>query len=131
MSWRRANKNSLTWWYILKTSWRCLENIFTMLLENLLKTTWRSRGKTSSRCLEGILKVSWKRFCKTYWRRLTRRYENVWARLTYSSWSRHLEEVLKTSSKDVWLRRIWLWTYNNSFFGRELESVRAQFLLGK
>ena len=43
MSWRRVNQNSLTWWYILKTSSRCLENVFKMswkrfeCLEDLFK----------------------------------------------------------------------------------------------
>ena len=50
--WTRANKNNLTWWCVLKTSWR----------------------------------------------HLCRRVEDVFAR--------HLENFLKMSSEDVWLRRI-------------------------
>ena len=29
-SWRRVNKNSLFWWYTLKTSWRRLANVLKM-----------------------------------------------------------------------------------------------------
>ena len=85
---RRVNKNSLTWWYILKTSWRCLKDTFPRTLEDGLKT--------SSRHLEDVL--------KTFWRRL----EDIWPRRIYSSWSRHLEDVLKMSSEDLWLRWIYL-----------------------
>ena len=87
-SWRCVNKNSLTWWYILKTSWRCLKDTFPRTLEDGLKT--------SSRHLEDVL--------KTFWRRL----EDIWPRRIYSSWSRHLEDVLKMSSEDLWLRWIYL-----------------------
>ena len=79
--WKRVNKNSLTWWYVLKASWRDL-------------------CKTSSKRLEGILKISWRRFCKTSWRRLEdvlktswRRLEDVWPRRIYWSWPRRLEDV--------------------------------------
>ena len=88
MSCRRVNNNSLTWWYVLKTSSRCLEDTFL-------------------RRLEEVLKMSWRRFCKTSWWPLqdvlARRLEDVSPRRIYSSWSRHLEHVLKPSSEDVWL----------------------------
>ena len=48
--WRRVNKNSLIRWYVLKTSWRCLEDIFARRLEDILKTFWRR--------LEDVLKTS-------------------------------------------------------------------------
>ena len=90
---RRVNKNSLTWWYVLKTSWRCLEDVFARRLEDVLKTSWRHLGKTSWRRLEDVLKTSW------------RRLEDVWPRRIYWSWPRRLEDILKTSSEDVRLRR--------------------------
>ena len=45
-SWKHVNKNSLTWWYVLKASlrhlcimsWRCLVKIFWKPLEDVLKT---------------------------------------------------------------------------------------------
>ena len=70
---RRVNKNSLTWWYVLKTSWRYL-----------CKTSWK--------CLEDVLKTPWRRFkdvLKTSWRRL----EDIWPRQIYWSWPRRLEDV--------------------------------------
>ena len=55
---RRVNKNSLTWWYVLKMSWRRLEDV--------LKTSWRRLEdvwltriySSSSRRLEDVLKTS-------------------------------------------------------------------------
>ena len=81
MSWRRVSSNSLDWWCILKTSWRCLEDIFPRYLEDVLKTSSRSLAKTSwrflqdvlktsSKRLQDILKMSWIRFCKSSWKRL-------------------------------------------------------------
>ena len=84
---------------VLKTSWRCLEDVF----QDVLKTFWRR--------LQNVLKMSWRRFCKTSSRRLQdlwprriywswpRRLEDVMLRQTYSSWSRCLEDVFKTSSE--------------------------------
>ena len=67
----------------MKTSWRCLEDVFARPLEDVLKTSWRRMAKMN------ILVLT-----KTSWRRL----EDVRLRRTYSSWSRRLEDVLKTSS---------------------------------
>ena len=121
-SWERVNKNSLTllyvlkksWWRLqnlLKTSWRCLEDIFARCLEDVLKTSWKR--------LEDILKMSWRRFCKASWRC----FEDVLASsledVLKMSW-RHLEDVLKTSStciEDIWLRQIY------SSWSRRLEDV--------
>ena len=58
---RLVNKNSLTWWYVFKTSWRCLQDVFARRLEDVLKTSSRRLGKTSWRCPENVLKTSWKR----------------------------------------------------------------------
>ena len=88
---RRVNKNSLTWWYVLKTSWRCLEDV--------LKTSWRYLEDVFARRLEDVLKTSWRRMTKTNILVLTKTSsENLRLRLTYSSWSRRLQDVfLKTN----------------------------------
>ena len=87
-------------------SWRCLEGIF----QDVLKMFWRR--------LEDVLKMYWRRFCKTSWRRLEdilktswRCLEDVWPRRMYWSWPRRLQDILKTSSEDVRLRR----TYSSSW----------------
>ena len=72
---RSVKKNSLTWWYVLKTSWRylcktswiCLEDVFETSwrrLEDILKTFfktffWRSKAKAS---IFVLIKTSWRRF---------------------------------------------------------------------
>ena len=81
---RLINKYSLTWWYVFKTSWRCLSDVFARRLENVLKASWKR--------LEDVM---------------ARRLEDVWTRRIYWSWPRRLEDVLKTSSEDVWLIRIY------------------------
>ena len=85
---------------VLKTSWRRLEDVF----QDVLKMFWRR--------LQNVLKMSWRRFCKKSWRCLEdvletywRRLEPVWPIRIYWSWPRHLENVLKTFSEDVRLRR--------------------------
>ena len=77
------------------------------------KHLWKHFRKTFWRRLEDVLKMFWRRFCKTSWRRL----EDVWPWRIYWSWSKRLEDVLKTSSEDVWLRRIY------SSWWRRLENV--------
>ena len=87
---RRVNKNSLTWWYILKTSWRCLEDVLKMsskrledvlktYLQDVLKTCWKRLEDVLARRLEDVLKTSWSQYIakanilvltKTSWRRL-------------------------------------------------------------
>ena len=91
-----------SWRYLCKMSWRCLEDVF--------KTSWRRLEdvvKTSedvlARRLEDLLKRSW------------RRLEDVWPRPIYWSWSRRIEDVLKTSSEHVWVR----WIYSS--WSRRLE----------
>ena len=107
---RRVNKNSLTWWYVLKislqdvlkTSWRCLEEVFARRLEDVLKTSWRH--------LEDV----WPRRIYLSW---PRRVEDVRLRRVYSSWSRRLEDVFwrwrsKTSSRrlqDVFIKTNVCW----------------------
>ena len=53
-------------------SWKRLEDIFATRLQDVLKTPWR--------CLEDVF---------------ARRLEGLWLRRIYSSWKRHLEDVLK------------------------------------
>ena len=67
--------NSLTWWYILKTSWRYL-------------------CKTSSKRLKDVLKMPWRRFCMMYWRRLKNVFKASW---------KYLEDVLKTYRQDEYI----------------------------
>ena len=63
-SWKGVNKNSLTWWYVLQTSWRRLKDVlktFSRRLEDVLKTSWRR--------FENVLRTSWRRLedlLKTY-----------------------------------------------------------------
>ena len=92
-------------------------------LENVLMISWRhfSRRpedvlKTSSKRPEDVLQMSWRRFCKTSWRRLEKILKTSWKRLetfwkdvlkTYSQ-DEYIgldQDVLKTSSEDVRLRR--------------------------
>ena len=133
---RRVNKNSLTWWYILKTSWRYLCKTSWRCLEDVFKTSWRRLEdvlktffKTSWRRFEDVLKMSWRRLenvLKTSWRRLENVLKTSWRRiaktnilvLTKTSW-RRLEDVfwrrkakanifvlIKTSSEDEDERRL-------------------------
>ena len=92
----------LSWRRFCKTSWRLLEDVLKKFLQDILKTSWK--------LLEDVLKTSWRRMIKTItlvliktsWRRL----EDVWVRWIYLSWSRHFEDVLKTSSEDKDERRL-------------------------
>ena len=94
-SWRRFED-------VFKTSWRRLEDVLKTFLQDVLKTSWKR--------LEDVLKTSWKRLedvLKTYSQDeyigldqdvLKTSSEDVRLRRTYSSWSRRL---LKTKTKDV------------------------------
>ena len=102
MSWRRLQK-------VLTTSWRCLQDFFARRLEEVfkkvLKTSWQVVLKTSWRHLENVV-------LKTYGQDeyigldqdfLKTSSENVWLRRIYPPWSRCLEDVFwrrrrKTSS---------------------------------
>ena len=88
------------------------------------------------RSSQDVLKTSWRRFCKTSWRRfedvLARRVEDVlkmsWRRL--DDWSRRPEDVSKTSSEDVWVRRIyssWSSCLEDVFWRRKTSSSRRTF----
>ena len=101
---------------VLKTSLqgvlKCLEEVFKTCWRRLLKMSWRHFCKTFWRCLEDVLarsredvlKTVLQDALKTSWKRL----ENVWPRQIYWYWSRRLQNVLKTSSGDVWVKRIYL-----------------------
>ena len=109
-SWERVNKNSLTLLYVLKKSW--------WRLQNLLKTSWRCLEDIFARCLEDVLKTySQDEYIGLDQDVLKTSSEDVRLRRTYWSWSRRLEDVLKTSSEDVRLRR----TYSS--WSRRLEDV--------
>ena len=83
----------------------------------LCKTSWRSLEdilKASSKRLKDVLKMSWRRFCKTSWRRLVnvlkRSWQDVFNMFSQEEYIGLDQDVLKTSSEDVWLRRIyWSW----------------------
>ena len=101
---------------VLKTSWSCPEDVLkTSLrcLEDVLKTFWRYLEEVFARRLEDVLKTSWQDVSKTFWKRL----EDVWLRRVYWSWSRCLQNVLKTSSEDVWVK----WIYSS--WWQRLEDV--------
>ena len=90
---------------VLKTSWQDVLKMSWRRLEDVLKTSWRR--------LENVLKTSWQDVLKTSWRRL----ENVLK--TYGQ-DEHIgldQDVVKTSSEDVRLRR----TYSS--WSRRLEDV--------
>ena len=84
---------------VFKTSWSRLEDVLKTFLQDVLKTYWRP--------LEDVLKTLWRRMVKKNILVLTKTSsEDVWLRRIYSSWSRRLEDVFKTSSKDEDERRV-------------------------
>ena len=117
ISWKRVNKNSLSWWYVLKTCWSCLEDILARRLENVLvrsledvlKTFWRSLEnilknilKTSWRCLKDVFVRRLQDVLKTSWRCLEDVLKTSWRRMTKTN----ILVLIKTSSEDVWARQI-------------------------
>ena len=106
----------------LKTSWRRLEDVFSVTffclprrLEHVLKTSWRHNCKKSckhvlktswrrfARHLEDVLRMSWRRFRKTYWKCVFKTSSRRLVRRKVLRW-RRLEDVLKTSwkTRNVW-----------------------------
>ena len=89
---------------VLKTSWRCLEDVFARRLENVLKTYGQDEYIGLD---QDVLKTS---------------SEDVRLRRTYSSWSRRLEDVFwrrrrKTSSRslqDVFIKTNVWWVNSSS-----------------
>ena len=109
---RLVNKNSLTWWYVFKTSWRCLQDVFARRLEDVLKTSWRRLEnvlKTSwrgiedvfARRLEVVLKTSWRRMEKTNILVLTK---TSWTRLEHVIWRRMINKNIFVFIKTSWRR---------------------------
>ena len=99
---RLVYKNSLTWWNVLKTSWRhlwktswrCLEDIFKTSqrrLENVLKTSWRRMARTN---ILVLIKTSWRRLEDALWRRMIQ--ANIFVLMKTSS-----RRLPKTKTKDV------------------------------
>ena len=92
---RLFNKNSLAWWYVFKTSWRCLQALFARRFENVLKLSWRRLEDVLARRLEDALKMSWKRL------------EDVLKTYGQDEYIGLNQDVLKTSAEDVWLIRLY------------------------
>ena len=82
---RRVNKNSSTWWYVLKTPWRYLCKTSWRRLEDVLRTFL----KTSWRLFEDVIKISW------------RRLEDVLKTYGQDEYMGLDQYVLKSSSEDV------------------------------
>ena len=95
MSWRRLED-------VFETSWRHLEDVLKTLLQDVLKTIGKRLEKVFVRHLKDVLKMSSRCMAKTNilvliktsWRLLLKTYD---LRRIYSSWSRRLRDVLKTS----------------------------------
>ena len=85
---RLENVLKISFQDVLKTSWRCLEDVFARRLENVLKTSWRRMAKTN---ILVLTKTS---------------SEDVRLRRTYSSWSRRLEDVFWRRRRKTPSRRL-------------------------
>ena len=115
---------------VLKTFWRRLENILKLSCGHLCKTPWRhfSKGLEVAlvRVLKNILKIPW-RLLQNVFNMPWRSPEDIFARLfedvLKTTWKcledvlkkygtteyiRLKQDVLKTSSEDVWLREVYL-----------------------
>ena len=92
---------------VLKTSWRHLSKTSWRHLEDVLKMSWKPLEDVLKTFLQDVLKTSWRRIAKTNIMVLTKSSsEDVSLRRTYSSWSRRIEDVFKTSSEDEDERRL-------------------------
>ena len=110
---------------VLKMSWRRLEDVLKMswgCFEDVLNMSWRCLSKMSWRCLEDV----WKCLEGV----LARRFEDVFARriedvLKMYDQDEYIDidyNVLKMSSEDVWIKRIfWSWS-------RRLENEDGVFI---
>ena len=85
---------------VLKTSWRCLEDVF----QDVLKTFWRRLEDVLKTFLQDVLKTSWKRLedvLKTY---SQDEYIGLDQDVLKTSWRR----LLKTKTKDVLIKtNVW------------------------
>ena len=102
----------------LKTSSRCLENVFAIRLEDVFKASWQDVLKMSRRRLECVFETSWR--CLEYV--FARRVEDVLARRLEDEYIGLDQDVLKMSSEDVWVRRI-----HPSWSRRLLKTKRKDF----
>ena len=85
---RLVNKINLTWWYVFKTSWKCLQDVFARRLEDVLK---RSCKRLEDVWTRGIY-WSWPRRFEDV---LKTSCEDVWLMRIYSSSRRlHQDECL-------------------------------------
>ena len=98
---RLVNKNSLTWWYVFKTSWRCLQDVFARRLEDVLKTSWRRLEDVLKTFLQDVLKTSWRRMAKTNILVLTK---TSWIRLEDVFWRRTINKNIFVFIKTSWRR---------------------------
>ena len=80
---------------VLKTSWRCLEDVFARRLEDILKTYGQDEYIGLD---QEVLKTSW----RVFWRRKAK--ANIFV-LIKTSWSR----LLKTKTKDVFIKTNVCW----------------------
>ena len=90
-SWKRAIKNSLSSWYVLKTS---STHHYKMSWRHFCKTSWKYLSKESWKCLEDVLEMSWRRLedvFKTSWQDVLKTSSTCMTRWIYWSWSRRLE----------------------------------------
>ena len=93
---------------VLNTSRRHAKKKFNLMirLQNVLNMSWRHFCKTSFRRFKNILKTSWQGVLKTYGQGeyigpdqdvLKTSSEDIWLRQIYSSLSKRLEDILETS----------------------------------
>ena len=123
MSSRRANNNSLTWWYVLDTSWRRLGDIFRKRLEDVLKKSWRCLQDVFARRLEDVLKTYHQgEYIRLDQDALKTPSEDVWLRWIYSCWTRRL---LKTKTSDVFKTSSRCLHQDECFLGINL--IKAKF----
>ena len=117
----------------MKTSWRCLEDIFARRFEDVSKTPWKRLSKTFWRCLEDVLKTSWRclkdvlaRFLfKMSWRHLEDVFKKSGRRMTKTN----ILVLIKTSSEDVWVRRIYSsWRCLEDVFWRQRQKTSSRRL---
>ena len=107
----RVNKNNLSWWYILKTSWkylcmswRRLQHVLKTFLQVVLKTFWRRledvfcRSKAEANIFV-LFKTSWRCLEDVFWRQ--RRKTS--SRRMFAGWflSVHPENILKRSENQM------------------------------
>ena len=123
-SWRLVNKNSLTWWHVLKTfwrhlcktSWRCLEDVFARSLEEVFKMSGQDILNMSWRPLQNVLETSWRCLEDVFTRRLEDVLKTTWRRmaktniliLIKTSWRR----LMNTKTKDVFIKTNVCWDIN-------------------